>query len=102
MAIAFTCTVTDCGHRQGHIFSKRSYEKGIVIVTCSSCKNRHLIADHLGWFQNLTGDGANVTIEQLAKAHGVPLTKGRVGESEVLEVAGQDSVESTTNFASAS
>jgi protein import protein ZIM17 len=40
MAIAFTCTVPDCGHRQAHVFSKRSYERGIVIVTCDNCKNR--------------------------------------------------------------
>ncbi|TEB33086.1 zf-DNL-domain-containing protein [Coprinellus micaceus] len=89
MAIAFTCTVPDCGHRQAHVFSKRSYEKGIVIVTCSGCKNRHLIADHLGWFDNLTGDGANVTIEKLAKAHGVPVTRGAVGGSGVFEFDGE-------------
>lgn len=107
MAIAFTCTVTDCGHRQAHVFSKRSYEKGIVIVTCSGCNNRcvflilafefqatdsrsrHLIADHLGWFANLTGDGANVTIEKLAKAHGVPVTRGSIEESGVFEYDGE-------------
>lgn len=113
MAIAFTCTVPKCGHRQAHMFSKRSYEKGIVIVTCSGCKNRcvmrgmtfvvrstdtgprHLIADHLGWFDNLTGDGANVTIEKLAKAHGVPVTRGAIGGSGVFEYDGEPSSNSS-------
>lgn len=40
MAIAFTCTADGCGHRQAHVFTKRSYERGIVIITCSSCQNR--------------------------------------------------------------
>ena len=52
---------------------------------------RHLIADHLGWFDNLTGDGANVTIEKLAKAHGVPVARGAVGESGVFEFDGEPS-----------
>ncbi|GAA5994537.1 hypothetical protein JCM5350_006390 [Sporobolomyces pararoseus] len=39
-----------CGHRSSHEFSKRSYEKGVVIVQCPECSNRHLIADHLHWF----------------------------------------------------
>ena len=32
-----------CGHRSSHEFSKRSYEKGVVIVQCPECSNRHLI-----------------------------------------------------------
>lgn len=64
--MTFTCTANDCGHRSTHEFSRRSYQKGIVLVQCPSCKNRsiplilisyltdkynrHLIADHLGWF----------------------------------------------------
>lgn len=32
-----------CGHRSTHEFSRRSYEKGIVLVECPSCKRRHLI-----------------------------------------------------------
>ncbi len=65
-SMTFTCTASDCGHRSTHEFSRRSYEKGIVLVQCPSCKNRcvpfpylkrlspticrHLVADHLGWF----------------------------------------------------
>ncbi|KAH6916273.1 hypothetical protein BKA70DRAFT_1062123, partial [Coprinopsis sp. MPI-PUGE-AT-0042] len=68
MAIAYTCSVEGCGHRQAAIFSKRSYEKGIAIVACEGCKNRCIVqgcfvSDHLGWFENLTGEGDYLTIE---------------------------------------
>ncbi|EAU90071.2 hypothetical protein CC1G_08344 [Coprinopsis cinerea okayama7 len=96
MAIAFTCTVEGCGHRQAHMFTKRSYERGIVIVTCSGCKNRHLIADHLGWFKNLTEEGTHVTIEKLAKLQGQQVTRGSVDVSGVLEYAGEAEAQEAT------
>ena len=40
LSLTFTCTVTDCGERSTHQFTKRAYEKGIVIVQCPGCKNR--------------------------------------------------------------
>ena len=39
-SLTFTCTAGDCGHRSTHEFSRRSYEKGLVIVQCPQCKNR--------------------------------------------------------------
>jgi len=77
--IQFTCTVPDCGTRSSHEFSKKSYEKGIVIVQCPGCKNRHLIADHLGWFKDSrTGDGKLRTIEHIMKGKGELVKRGKI------------------------
>jgi protein import protein ZIM17 len=40
LQITFTCTVTGCGDRSTHQFSKQAYEQGIVLVQCPKCKNR--------------------------------------------------------------
>ncbi|KAG0093842.1 Threonine synthase-like 1 [Podila epicladia] len=63
MLIGFTCTV--CQHRSHKTMSKHAYNHGVVIMQCDHCKNRHLIADHLGWFKN-----GGVTVEDLVKEKG--------------------------------
>ena len=58
MGIVFTCT--NCEARVARTFTRRSYEKGVVIVRveekdgCTSKKGSclHLIADNLGWFED--------------------------------------------------
>ena len=40
LSMTFTCTVDGCGERSTHQFTKRSYERGIVLVECPGCKNR--------------------------------------------------------------
>ena len=42
LSLTFTCTVTDCGERSTHEFSKRAYTKGIVLVQCPKCMNRYV------------------------------------------------------------
>ncbi|KAL7672867.1 hypothetical protein ACOME3_007746 [Neoechinorhynchus agilis] len=46
--ITYTCK--KCDRPNSAIFSRLSFEKGIVIVRCEGCRNLHLIADHLSWF----------------------------------------------------
>jgi len=43
--LTFTCR--PCLARSTHTVSKQGYHKGTVLITCPSCKNRHVISDHL-------------------------------------------------------
>lgn len=63
LMIAFTCK--KCNTRSSHTMSKQAYTGGTVLITCPSCKNRHLIADHLKIFRD-----DHVTIEDILKAKG--------------------------------
>lgn len=48
-----------------------------MIVQCPGCKNRHLIADNLGWFkQPDTGEGTLRTVEDLMRAKGEKVRRG--------------------------
>lgn len=91
LSITFTCTVPDCGTRSTHEFTKRSYQKGIVIVQCPGCESRHLIADHLGWFKESTEEGKLKTVEDLMRAKGESVKRGRIGEGGVIEHAPEES-----------
>ncbi|KAJ2694460.1 hypothetical protein H4R19_005914 [Coemansia spiralis] len=42
--------------------SKHAYQNGVVLMQCDGCKNRHLIADNLGWFRD-----KRVNIEDLMR-----------------------------------
>jgi mitochondrial protein import protein ZIM17 len=50
LVLGYTCKI--CQHRSYKNISKIAYEKGIVIVLCKNCKNKHLIVDHLDWFKD--------------------------------------------------
>jgi len=85
VSLTFTCTVTDCSTRSTHEFTRRSYERGIVIVQCPGCQNRHLIADHLGWFKDSTEEGKLRTIEDIMRAKGEKVQRGRIDAVGVVE-----------------
>ncbi|RKP07548.1 DNL zinc finger-domain-containing protein, partial [Thamnocephalis sphaerospora] len=63
LLLAFTCG--RCGHRDAKHLSRRAYLTGVVIVQCSGCTSKHLIADNLGWFRD-----EGVTIETLMREKG--------------------------------
>ncbi|CAE6533463.1 unnamed protein product [Rhizoctonia solani] len=89
LSLTFTCTVTNCGHRSSHTFTKRAYTKGIVIVQCPGCKNRHLIADNLDWFKDTAGTGKdgrqNKNIEDIMREKGEKVQRGEIKEGGALE-----------------
>ncbi|KAL4252856.1 hypothetical protein ABKN59_003576 [Abortiporus biennis] len=90
LSLTFTCTVKDCGTRSTHEFTKRAYTKGIVIVECPGCKNRHLIADHLGWFKESTEEGTLKTVEDLMRAKGEKVQRGTVDYEGTIEYAPEE------------
>ncbi|KAI6298181.1 hypothetical protein MCOR33_005640 [Pyricularia grisea] len=84
-SLHFTCV--PCGHRSAHKISKQGYHHGSVLITCSECKNRHVISDHLGIF----GD-RKVTVEDLARERGRSFKKGVLGENGDIEYWDDDAV----------
>lgn len=85
MMILYTCV--KCETRSAKAFSKRAYEKGIVIVTCPGCEAKHLIADNLGWFPSSSSsvgmsegqeDGNGRNIEDIARERGISFVRRHV------------------------
>ncbi|PSR86985.1 DNL zinc finger-domain-containing protein [Coniella lustricola] len=76
--LTFTCV--PCGSRSAHNISKQGYHHGTVLITCPSCRNRHVISDHL----NIFGD-RKMTVEDLMKERGQLVKRGALGEDGDLE-----------------
>ncbi|KIY44993.1 zf-DNL-domain-containing protein [Fistulina hepatica ATCC 64428] len=86
LRITFTCTVTNCNHRSSHEFSRQAYESGVVLVKCPSCHNRHLIADHLGWFKDSTSDAKQQTVEDILRVKGETVRRRTIDLDGNVEV----------------
>jgi len=80
LAVIFECTV--CQSKCAKSFSHLSYTKGVVIITCPTCDNRHLIADNLGWFKD-----KKVNVETMAEEKGEKIRR----ISDVSELYSLDS-----------
>ncbi|KZF22403.1 zf-DNL-domain-containing protein [Xylona heveae TC161] len=76
--LTFTCK--PCSHRSAHRVSKQGYHKGTVLITCPSCKNRHVISDHLKIFSDKP-----MTIEDLMREKGQLVKKGSLGTDGDVE-----------------
>ncbi|XP_029056459.2 DNL-type zinc finger protein-like [Osmia bicornis bicornis] len=88
LKVMFTCKI--CQLRSGKVISKVAYERGVVIIRCDGCKNNHLIADNLGWFEELQ---KNNNIEKILAAKGETVRKilnDTDGYVEVIEKAEYD------------
>lgn len=79
--LAFTCRV--CDQRVEKTISRQAYCHGVVLVECDGCRNRHLIADRLGWFSD-----QSVDVESLLAARGEHVQRRAEG---VHEVTGESS-----------
>lgn len=76
--LSFTCK--PCSNRSQHSISKQGYHKGSILITCPSCRNRHVISDHL----NIFGD-RKVTIEDIMREQGQLVKRGSLGEDGDIE-----------------
>ena len=72
-AYAFVFTCTKCDTRSAKRISKRAYHHGVVLVECPGCKNRHLVADNLKWFDETVSN-----VETILKEKGESIFKGDV------------------------
>lgn len=95
MKVMFTCK--KCNYRNGKIISKLAYMKGLVIIRCDGCKNNHLIADNLGWFEELKNQN---NIEKILAAKGETVHKVRndvEGYIELVAKAEYDLIQHNKN-----
>ncbi|RYP21079.1 hypothetical protein DL767_009342 [Monosporascus sp. MG133] len=76
--LTFTCV--PCSGRSSHTVSKQGYHHGSVLITCPSCRNRHVISDHLHIF----GD-RKITVEDLVRERGQLVKRGTLGEDGDVE-----------------
>lgn len=84
MALQFTCSYDGCDLPEGEdrrstkLISKNSYENGVVLVMCH-CKNFHLIADNLRWFEETA-----TNIEDIMAAKGENVRK--LQEQDIVDI----------------
>lgn len=89
MQAVFTCN--RCETRQSKIFTRMAYESGVVVVKCEGCAAQHIMADNLGYFEDMTGERA-VNVEDLLRAKGEKVDN-RLSDTGVGKIKLADPVE---------
>ncbi|KAJ3299485.1 hypothetical protein HK104_008757 [Borealophlyctis nickersoniae] len=70
--------------------SKHAYTKGVVLIRCDGCKNIHLIADHLGWYDSMNPPG---TIEEILAKKGETVKRLTLDGGKIVDGEGQQAGE---------
>lgn len=60
--------------------TKKAYHEGVVLVRCPGCRNLHLVADRLGYFED-----ESVDIEKILEAKGERVRRGSMGTELKLQ-----------------
>jgi protein import protein ZIM17 len=91
MQAVFTCGW--CDVRQSKVFTRMAYEQGVVVVKCNGCGVQHIMADNLGYFEDMTGKRA-VNVEDLLLAKGERvdnrLSEAGVGELKLADATDRE------------
>lgn len=90
--IMYTCKV--CNTRSARQISKKSYHEGVVVVLCSHCKSMHLIADHVGLFENKGWD-----IQKYLSSQGQEKEFKHVNSDNVFELSAEEVAGITAHLA---
>lgn len=88
--IMFTCKI--CNFRNSKFITKLAYYKGVVIIICDGCENKHLIADNLNWFTDMNG---KKNIEDIMAEKGEVVQKITSAELEFILKSTKEEEEKT-------
>jgi len=84
----YTCKT--CNTRSAKTFSKIAYTQGVVIVRCPGCRTLHLVADHLGYFDDNSRTIETILGERNEKVLRREFTDGDVELLEKFRKDGSD------------